>query len=138
MVWIDSRSSIKQTSVLISFILHSLKLLQHASISLQVYILISFNLIETQYILIVKRVGQQTKPCSCIYIHTLSQLQSLLSVSLYKKKKLFALLPMKFEITSHGSYRARVDWQKVICSCLSRIIYQLKFCLRIMGQYINK
>lgn len=33
---------------------------------------------------------------------------------------------------------ARVDWQKVICSCLSRIIYQLKFCLRIMGQYINK
>lgn len=39
-----------------------------------------------KYILIVKRVGQQTKPCSCIYIHTLSQLQSLLSVSLYKKK----------------------------------------------------
>lgn len=55
-----------------------------------------------------------------------------------QEKKLFALLPMKFEITSHGSYRARVDWQKVICSCLSRIIYQLKFCLRIMGQYINK
>lgn len=55
-----------------------------------------------------------------------------------QEKKLFALLPLKFEITSHGSYRARVDWQKVICSCLSRIIYQLKFCLRIMGQYINK
>lgn len=66
-----------------------------------------------------------------LYIHTLSQLQSLLSVSLYKKKKLFALLPMKFEITSHGSYRARVDWQKVICSCLSRIIYQLNFVLEL-------
>lgn len=52
-----------------------------------------------------------------------------------QEKKIFALLPLKFEITSQC---ARFDWQKVICSCLRRIIYQLKFCLRITGQYINK
>lgn len=72
-----------------------------------------------------------------LYIHTLSQLQSLRSVSLYKKKNYlhYCLWSLRLPLMVA---RARFDWQKVICSCLRRIIYQLKFCLRITGQYINK
>lgn len=83
--------------------------------------------------------GWATDKALLLYIHTYPlPITKFAFCKSVQEKKLFALLPMKFEITSHGSYRARVDWQKVICSCLSTIIYQLKFCLRIMGQYINK